>query len=542
MKVFSEAKVKLQSGMTAPRGEIRAMSSRVWGIALLIGLAVLGCKLDKSGGAPRAENDDVITAKETPVTIAVLANDTDPDGGTLTVTAVSKPVRGQAVINPDQTVTYTPEANFVGLDSFTYDVSNGETKGGAEVTIFVGSIIRVSVASDGTEGAGSSYMVSFSANGRYMVFDSDAPNLVPKDTNDTNDVFMHNLQTTKTTRISVASDGTQGNEASYSPSISADGRYVVFTSDASNLVSGDTNGKADIFMYELETGKTTRVSVASDGTQGNEASYSPSISADGSYVVFYSFASNLAPGDTNGKADIFLYERETGKTTRVSVASDGTQSNEGSYAPSISADGRYVVFYSFASNLVPNDKNRASDIFVHERETGKTTRVSVASDGTESNYGSHSPSISVDGRYVAFDSYASNLVPGDTNLTDDIFVYDRQTGKTTRVSVASDGTQSTDGSYWPLISADGRYVTFYSSASNLVPGNSNGTSNILVHDQQTGKTTRFNVAEDGTQSTDGSYWPSFNATGRYVAFTSEASNLVQGDTNHAWDIFVTVNK
>ncbi len=460
------------------------MSSRVWGIALLIGLAVLGCKLDKSGGAPRAENDDVITAKETPVTIAVLANDTDPDGGTLTVTAVSKPVRGQAVINPDQTVTYTPEANFVGLDSFTYDVSNGETKGGAEVTIFVGSIIRVSVASDGTEGAGSSYMVSFSANGRYMVFDSDAPNLVPKDTNDTNDVFMHNLQTTKTTRISVASDGTQGNEASYSPSISADGRYVVFTSDASNLVSGDTNGKADIF----------------------------------------------------------LYERETGKTTRVSVASDGTQSNEGSYAPSISADGRYVVFYSFASNLVPNDKNRASDIFVHERETGKTTRVSVASDGTESNYGSHSPSISVDGRYVAFDSYASNLVPGDTNLTDDIFVYDRQTGKTTRVSVASDGTQSTDGSYWPLISADGRYVTFYSSASNLVPGNSNGTSNILVHDQQTGKTTRFNVAEDGTQSTDGSYWPSFNATGRYVAFTSEASNLVQGDTNHAWDIFVTVNK
>jgi|GEM_PF-1585857 len=223
-------------------------------------------------------------------------------------------------------------------------------------------------------------------------------------------------------RVSVASGGTQGNGDSGCPSISADGRYVAFQSYASNLVPGDTNGTWDVFVHDRLTGQTTRVSVASDGTQGNGDSECPSISADGRYVAFASLASNLVPGDTNGTWDVFVHDRLTGQTTRVSVASGGAQGNSGSWCPSISADGRYVAFQSYASNLVPGDTNGVLDVFVHDRLTGQTTRVSVASDGTQGDSYSFGSSISADGRYVAFSSLASNLVPGDTNDKPDIFV------------------------------------------------------------------------------------------------------------------------
>jgi len=223
-------------------------------------------------------------------------------------------------------------------------------------------------------------------------------------------------------RVSVASGGTQGNGDSGCPSISADGRYVAFQSYASNLVPGDTNEVGDVFVHDRLTGQTTRVSVASDGTEGNDYSRRPSISADGRYVAFASLASNLVPGDTNGTWDVFVHDRLTGQTTRVSVASGGAQGNSGSWCPSISADGRYVAFQSYASNLVPGDTNGVLDVFVHDRLTGQTTRVSVASDGTQGDSYSFGSSISADGRYVAFSSLASNLVPGDTNDKPDIFV------------------------------------------------------------------------------------------------------------------------
>ena len=171
-------------------------------------------------------------------------------------------------------------------------------------------------------------------------------------------------------------------------------------------------------------GDTTRVSVASDGAQGNGYSYHPSISADGRYVAFESYATNLVSGDTNGYIDVFVHDRQGGGTTRVSVTSDGAQGGTGSWNPSISADGRYVAFMSAASNLVSGD-TCCSDIFVHDRQSGQTTRVSVASDGAQGNNHSWYPSISADGRYVAFHSYASNLVSGDTNSAPDVFVHDR---------------------------------------------------------------------------------------------------------------------
>ncbi|MCI0730039.1 MAG: hypothetical protein L0332_25425, partial [Chloroflexi bacterium] len=401
-----------------------------------------------------------------------------------------------------------------------------------------GMTSRVSVASDGTQGNEDSYSPSISADGRYVAFSSTATNLVSGDTNGMWDVFVHDRQTGQTTRVSVASDGTQGNDESTGRSISADGRYVAFESHANNLVSGDTNGSGDVFVHDRETGQTTRVSVASDGTQGNDHSDWPSISANGRFVAFHSIANNLVSGDTNDFADVFVHDRETGQTTRVSVASGGTQGDGHSSWPSISADGRYVTFESFANNLVSGDNNGNWDVFVHDRQTGQTTCVSIASDGTQGNNGSYFSSISADGRYVAFDSDANNLVSGDTNGTLDAFVHDRQTGQTTRVSIASDGTQGNDNSSLSSISADGRYVTFSSGADNLVIGDTNGVWDAFVHDRQTGQTTRVSIASDGTQGNADSFWSFISADGRYVAFESFANNLVGGDTNDVFDVFV----
>ncbi|MFN8487764.1 MAG: Ig-like domain-containing protein [Caldilineaceae bacterium] len=401
------------------------------------------------------------------------------------------------------------------------------------------TITRVSITPDNTEGNNASDNASISADGRYIAFLSSASNLVNGDTNNTSDIFVYDQQTSETTRVSVATNGNQGDNESGAPSISADGRYVAFESSATNLVSGDTNSWDDVFVYDRQTGEMSRVSVATDSTQGNNGSGSPSISADGRYVAFDSSASNLVSGDTNGVSDIFVHDRQTGETSRVSVATNGAQSDNRSYYASISADGRYVAFESSAGNLVSGDTNGWDDIFVHDRQTGETSRVSVATNGTQGDYLSAWPSISADGRYVAFLSRASNLVSGDTNGASDIFVRDRQTGQTSRVSVATNGSQGNDFSdAYSSISADGRYVVFASLASNLVSGDTNSKSDLFIHDRQTGQTSRVSVATDGSPSDNASGSPSISADGHYVAFTSAAGNLVSSDTNDVPDVFV----
>jgi Tol biopolymer transport system component len=446
----------------------------------------------------------------------------------------------QSYVVPDSSFNHpSPKESFLDNDLvFISQAGRLDPGWHAPGALLAGTTTRVSIASDGAQGNRVSYASSISADGRYVVFASHANNLVPGDTNGAADIFVHDRQTGQTSRVSVASNGTQGNSKSYGPSISADGRYVAFHSDASNLVPGDTNGTRDVFVHDRQTGQTSRVSVASSGTQGNGTSYSRSLSADGRYVVFYSHANNLVPGDTNGRTDVFVHDRQMGQTSRVSVASDGAQGNDWSYDPFISADGRYVVFASYASNLVPGDTNGTHDIFVHDRQTGQTSRVSVASNGAQGNDWSQSPSISADGRYVAFYSDASNLVPGDTNGVKDVFVHDRQTAQTTRISITSNGTQGNGESDRSSISADGRYVAFQSWAQNLVPGDTNVKYDIFVHDRQTGLTSRVSVASNGAQGNGESGYPSISADGRYVAFHSDASNLVPGDINGVLDVFV----
>jgi Tol biopolymer transport system component len=396
----------------------------------------------------------------------------------------------------------------------------------------------VSAASDGSQANSGSGLPAISADGRYVAFHSSASNLVSGDTNSRTDIFVHDYQTGQTMRVSVSSGGLQANGNSEDPSISADGRYVAFGSSASNLVEGDTNGYGDVFVHDRHTGQTTRASVATSGSQASTRSYAASISADGRYVAFESDANNLVVGDTNNCTDIFVRDRQTGETTRVSVATGGAQGNAASANSFVSADGRYVIFHSHADNLVTGDINEYADIFVRDRQTGQTTRVSLASAGTQANGSSYDGSISADGRCVTFRSYASNLVSGDTNDRADIFVHDRMTGETTRVSVGLWGVQANGYSDGPSISAGGRYVTFFSYASNLVSDDTNIRSDVFVHDRLMNQTSRVSVASNGTQGDANSDYPSISADGRYVAFMSQAGNLVSGDTNGVSDIFV----
>jgi Tol biopolymer transport system component len=457
-------------------------------------------------------------------TMALLSGSSLIDAGDDTICANSP------VNNLDQRGVTRPQGSHCDIGSYeSYDtpISPGET-------------VRVSVDSTGAQGDNPSFLSSISADGHYVVSHSFATNLVNNDTNKAEDIFVYNLQTGTTIRASVDSNGVQANNGSAYQSISADGRYVAFDSFAINLVPDDTNGMSDVFVHDMQTGATTRVSVDSNGVQANNnSSGQTSISADGRYVAFISSATSLVSGDTNGVDDVFVHDMQTAITTRVSVDSNGVQANLVSDYPSISANGQYIAFHSNATDLVPGDMNGVYDVFLHDLQTGVTSRISVDSNSMEANGQSYYPFTSADGRYVTFHSNATDLVPGDTNGMYDIFIRDTQTGTTTRVSIDSNGAQANGGnSYNPSMSGDGRYVTFYSSATNLVPDDTNAKNDVFVHDMLTGGTTRISATSGGVQANDNSQYPSISADGSLITFTSYATNLVAGDTNLQPDIFV----
>jgi hypothetical protein len=341
-----------------------------------------------------------------------------------------------------------------------------------------------------------------------------------------------------TIRVSIGSTGGQADEDSLSPSISGDGRFVAFESAASNLVPGDANASTDVFVRDVKTGTTWRVSVDSVGGEADGDSSLPSLSTNGRFVAFRSAASNLVPGDTNGLWDVFVRDVKTASTTRVSVDSAGGEADGDSFFPSISGNGRVVAFSSVASNLVPGDSNTLPDVFVHDARTRSTTLVSVDSAGGEADGDSFFPSISGNGRVVAFSSAASNLVPGDSNGLLDVFVRDLKTGSTTRVSVGSSGGQGNGIGGAPSISGNGRFVAFWSVASSLVPDDTNGSADVFVHDGKTGTTTRVSLDSSGAQAMGAGVDPSISGNGRSVAFVSGATTLVPADTNGALDVFL----
>ena len=327
-----------------------------------------------------------------------------------------------------------------------------------------------------------------------------------------------------TTRVSSSSSGAPGDGPSEAPWATADARFVGFSSSATNLVPGDTNFAEDVFLRDRTTSRTERISVASDGSQGQYPSMRPAISADGRYIAFDTL-STLVPDDTNGQTDVFLRDRQAGTTTRLSMGTGGAQANGSSYGASISPDGRYVAFTSYASNLVTGDTNAVADVFLLDRQTGGVTRVSVNASGQAANGSSDSGTVSADGRYVAFESQASNLVSGDSNSSMDVFVKDFSTGAVQRVSVTSGGAQFGGGGSAPSMSADGRYVSFSGQPTNAL-------AQLYVRDRTAGTTTLVSVGTDGKPGNYATFQGTISANGRYVGFGTGATNIVPGSPNY----------
>jgi len=414
-------------------------------------------------------------------------------------------------------------------------------------------------------GGGNVFRPWVSGDGRYVVFDSDGSRVMGHgpDATRIRDVYLYDRLTGGIERISVAGDGSRAHIphcstpqpcGSQRPTISTDGRYVAYWSNADNLAPGATNGSANAYVRDRATNTTILVSPGYQGEQPNGDSRRPVVSRDGRFVVFESDATNLiAPAECGvlgskcrrnkaGADNVFVYELATGTLTLVSTAGDGTPGNGVSNRPSISGDGRKIVFASQATNLV-SPATRARQVFLKDLDRGTTTLVSSTADGAEGDQGSTSPSISADGRWVSFDSKAGNFDPADGKGDTDIYVKDLQNGAIEQVSVRNDGRQATPGKVKgadSTISADGRFVAFWSDSPDLAPGRRNGTSDIYVRDRQARTTTRV-VSTNGAAGNGNSYSPALSLDGRVVAFDSKATTLDPAAPGGGEKVYLHVN-
>ncbi|WP_205698081.1 PD40 domain-containing protein [Conexibacter sp. SYSU D00693] len=414
---------------------------------------------------------------------------------------------------------------------------------GASSTSLPERTLRVSTAAGGGDAAGASQNPVVSVDGRFAAFESTAPGLADGDTNgDVSDIVAVDLTTKARRLVSENGDG-----PSLTPSISGDGRVVAFTSYATNFAGGgDTNGQPDVFVRDGR-GAIVRASTAFDGGLANGPSYQPDISSDGRWVVFTSEASNIVQGDSNGKADVFARNLTTNRTLLVSTGK--AASNSRSSQPAVSRDGRYVVFESAATNLVDKDSNGVSDVFIRDQVAERTERVSVATDGTQQDKAvsppfTMAPDLSADGRYVVFESDATKLTTQDANKRTDIFLRDVRAKTTRLVSASSVNVQGNNDSFNPRISANGQFLTFQSFASNFVPPDEDGVGeDVFVRDLRGGATSVASITSTGglpTGGPEGQFLqrPAISNDGRVAVFAATSSNLVPGDTNNAADVFV----
>ena len=407
-------------------------------------------------------------------------------------------------------------------------------------------IERISLDSDEVQATGSSTLPQstrvVSTDGRFVVFSSDASNLVANDNNGVSDVFLRDRVLGTTVRISVnRNDGGDASGESHTPSINSDGRFIAFASLAGDLVEGDDNALLDVFVYDHNTGQVIRASLAASDGETDGDSKDPTISADGRYVTFSSSATNLVAEGANINVDIYVRDLFLGETSKVSVRPGGVFTELNSWNPSISANGRHVVFTSGDSGLVPGDIDGPQDIFVRNLDTWAIERVSVSTAGGESNARNGVAAISADGKVVAWWSRADNLVEGDDNGLDDIFVRDRVAGTTRRVNVSTAGEQASGGgSYHVSVTDNGRFVIYLSDANNLVADDNNGFGDIFSYDRFTGVTRRHSLTPDGVGGNDYSRRPSVSANGKYIAFESLASDFVNDDDNLVQDVFLAL--
>lgn len=480
-------------------------------------------------------------------------------------------------------------------------------------TYAVAQVSRVSLTNPGGQSSGGNSSIGnqvdaqriVSDDGRFVVFESLATNLVANDSNTyaqvcpgnppritnipASDIFLRDRTLGTTARVSVDSSGNQANSRSRRPAMSANGNFIVYQSEASNLVSGDTNGQQDIFLYDSSTGTTTRVSVVLGGPEANGSNAVASVSANGKQVVWESDATNFlgfvggTPVDNNAVKDIYAYNGLTGVIKRMSVSSSGAQANGGSRSAAISKNGRFVAFRSNASNLVSGDTNGAFDVFLHDRDTTggsnydqpgtiSTVRISVSTAGNEADGPSHQPYVSDNGRFIAFESQATNLIDNQTinpNQYRLIYVRDMLNGTTSLLRIRpTDGALPDGHCADACISNNGRYVAFHSVATSLIEGYIETVTcvtpfydpctsapsptpclDVYFHDRdvsgdgtfdQTGDTSTIRLSLLNQEGNGASFYPSMSADGCYVVFESMASDLIgQGvDTNNLEDVFI----
>ena len=401
------------------------------------------------------------------------------------------------------------------------------------------AVSLLSATPAGATGNGRSLKPSISADGWVVSFQSKASDLWPGDANNVSDVFVNNGFTGLIELCSVSSAGLQANDLSIAPSICGDAHLVAFQSTATNLVAGDTNNLSDCFVHDRTNGLTWRISVDSNGGQSDGNSDGVAFSADGRCVAFRSSATNLVPGDTNASPDIFVVELASGAIERVSVSSQGAEGNPGpgSDRASLSGDGRLVAFDSAAANLVAGDNNGVIDCFVHDRTNGSTIRVSTNAVGVEGNGQSVEATISQNGRFVVFESAASNLILADNNGLEDVFIKDLQFGAIRRASVSSSGLEADGISLGASLSADGRCVVFTSAATNLVVGDTNARRDVFVRDLLAQETLRLSLGASGSEGDGDSQNAAISAEARRIAFQSQATNFATSDPNAVEDIF-----
>jgi hypothetical protein len=453
---------------------------------------------------PIVTDDYVATDPGVPLTIDAVANDVEPDGDAFQIDSFDQPANGTVELI-DGKLLYTGADGFTGIDVFRYTVSDAHGAASTgQIHVGVGEFppggpteTLPHVTADSTDRDNAP---TISNDGRFIAFTSFQA-LTDDDTNGFGDVYVYDRGTRALKRISVASDGTQGNATSQHAQISGNGEFVVYESTASNLVAGDTNGVSDVFRYDRVTGETIRISIGSDGSEANGASSHPVISDDGAVIAFASAAFNLVAGDANGASDVFVrdFTRGAPTTSRISISVVGGDGDLASSAPAISGDGRSVAFVSSATNLIMGDTNNASDVFVRNLGSANTTLVSQSTAGMQGDRFSNAPAISGDGRFVSFVTQSTNLVQPPPTVLNELYVRDVTGRVTTRPSPASLQV------IWGRLSGDGRYLVQMSATG------------VQVIDRFTPSTMTLN--------TNTWFWPVVSGNGRYIVVSDRSSSL-----------------
>lgn len=396
----------------------------------------------------------------------------------------------------------------------------------------------VSTSDTGVKGDGHSQAPDLSSSGHVVAFESMATTLDPADTDPGLDVYAKDTTTDELILVSSSDAGVKGNALSVQPAISGDGRLVAFYSEATNLDPADTDAVPDIYLKDLTSGDVSLVSTSDAGVNGNGFSLGPDLTDTGSKVSFYSAATNLDPGDTDGVFDVYVKDVATGDLTLASVTQSGVNANDVCTLPTIAPSGTRVAFQCAATNLDPRDTDSTTDVYAKDLTTGELFLVSTSSVGGKGNGVSQDPSVSSAGNRVAFSSVATNLDPADTDLVSDIYVKNLATGTLRLLSTSDDGVKGNGLSRWPVLSADGRRVAFASASTNLDPADTDTNHDVYVKDLATGDIALAATTVDGVKSNTGSTLPAISGEGRRVAFQSSATNLDPADTDQTLDIYL----